>query len=49
MALQTVNIGSEADDGTGDNLRDGGDKINDNFLEIYTKFGDPTDLCSGIS
>jgi hypothetical protein len=49
MALQTVNIGSEADDGTGDNLRDGGDKINDNFLEIYTKFGDATDLCSGIS
>ena len=49
MALQSINLGSEADDGTGDNLRDGGDKINDNFLEIYTKFGDATDLCSGIS
>ena len=49
MALQSIDLGSEANDGTGDNLRDGGDKINDNFLEIYTKFGDATDLCSGIS
>jgi hypothetical protein len=49
MALQNINLGSEADDGTGDNLRDGGDKINDNFLELYTKLGDASDLSSGIS
>jgi|13_taG_2_1085334.scaffolds.fasta_scaffold06939_2 hypothetical protein len=37
MSKQTVGIGSTADDGTGDSLRTGGDKINDNFTEIYTK------------
>lgn len=35
MAKQTINIGSSANDGTGDTIRDGGDKINDNFTEIY--------------
>ena len=34
MALQSLNIGTAANDGTGDNLRVGGDKINDNFSEI---------------
>lgn len=32
MALQTVNIGTVANDGTGDTLRDAMDKVNDNFL-----------------
>lgn len=36
MAQQTINIGTSANDGTGDSLRDGGDKINDNFTELYT-------------
>ena len=31
MALQSLNIGSVANDGSGDTLRAGGDKINDNF------------------
>jgi hypothetical protein len=35
MAQQTINLGTVADDGTGDTLRDGGDKINDNFTELY--------------
>lgn len=35
MAKQVVNIGTVADDGTGDTLRAGGDKINDNFNELY--------------
>lgn len=35
MAQQTINIGTVANDGTGDTLRDGGDKINDNFTELY--------------
>lgn len=35
MAQQTVNLGSAPNDGTGDTLRDGGDKINDNFTELY--------------
>jgi hypothetical protein len=36
MSQQTIGLGSVADDGTGDTLRDGGDKINDNFTELYT-------------
>lgn len=35
MAQQIINIGTIANDGTGDTLRDGGDKINDNFTELY--------------
>ena len=35
MAKQTINLGTVANDGTGDSLRVGGDKINDNFTEIY--------------
>ena len=46
MALQSLNIGTAANDGTGDNLRAGGDKINDNFSEIYTTFGDGSTLSS---
>ena len=36
MALQSLDLGTSADDGTGDSLRVGGDKINDNLSEIYT-------------
>jgi len=35
MAKQTVNIGTTANDGTGDPLRDAFDKLNDNFDEVY--------------
>ena len=35
MAKQTIGLGSSANDGTGDSLRVGGDKINDNTNEIY--------------
>jgi len=40
MAKQTINRGSTANDGTGDNLRDGANKVNLNFDEIYTAIGD---------
>ena len=36
MAKQTINIGTVANDGTGDALRDAFDKTNDNFDELYT-------------
>jgi len=49
MSYQSIGLGSEADDGTGDALRVGGDKVNDNFVELYTLLGDATDLSSGIS
>ena len=39
MAQQSINIGSAANDGTGDPLRTAFDKINDNFTEIYTELG----------
>lgn len=35
MAQQTINIGTAANDGTGDPLRDAFDKCNDNFTELY--------------
>ena len=35
MARQVINIGSSANDGTGDPLRTAFDKINDNFVELY--------------
>ena len=40
MAKLTINRGSTANDGTGDNLRDGANKVNLNFDEIYTAIGD---------
>ena len=46
MAIQTIGIGTVADDGTGDSLRAAGDKINDNFSEIYTALGDGSSLTS---
>lgn len=36
MAKQTINIGSAANDGTGDPLRTAFDKVNDNFTELYS-------------
>jgi len=44
MAKQSLNLGTIADDGTGTTLRAGGDLINDNFNEIYSKLGDGTTL-----
>ena len=46
MAYQALGLGSSANDGTGDDLRTGGDKINDNFVEIYTKLGNGSTLTS---
>ena len=34
---ELLNIGNAVDDGTGDYLRKGGDKINNNFDEFYSK------------
>ena len=46
MAYQSLGLGSSANDGTGDDRRTGGDKINDNFVEIYTKLGNGSALTS---
>ena len=47
MARQVINRGTSANDGTGDNLRDGAGKVNDNFTELYTAFGDGSTLTAG--
>jgi hypothetical protein len=36
MAIQSINIGTAANDGAGDPLRTAFKKINDNFVELYT-------------
>ena len=47
MAKQTVFRGTLANDGTGDNLREGARKLNENFDELYTALGDGSTLSSG--
>jgi len=37
MARQIINVGTQANDGTGDDLRTGGDKINQNFQDLYSQ------------
>ena len=49
MAYQSIGLGSSANDGTGDTLRAGGDKVNDNFVELYTLLGTGSALTSGMS
>jgi hypothetical protein len=36
MALQSISIGTTANDGTGTNLREAFDICNDNFTEVYS-------------
>lgn len=40
MSRELIKIGNAVDDGQGDYLRKGGQKINSNFAELYTKLGD---------
>jgi len=35
MTKQLISLGTTANDGTGDTLRDAGQKLNDNFNELY--------------
>lgn len=39
MAQQIINIGTTPGDNTGDTARQAGDKINQNFTELYTGIG----------
>ncbi len=48
MAKLLINRGSVANDGTGDNLRAGANKVNLNFDEIYSAIGDGTTLSANI-
>ena len=49
MARQTLDIGTNANDGTGDTLRSGGEKINGNFAELYTTLGGNNIASNGIN
>ena len=44
MAQQTINIGSNANDGTGDPLRTAFNKINANFTELYGDSAEANDI-----
>jgi len=46
MAQQTLNIGTNANDGTGDNLRAAMIKVNENFTEVYSAPGFNLDTVS---
>jgi hypothetical protein len=46
MTRQNISTGTTANDGTGDTLRSAGQKINENFVEIYRKLGGDSDVLS---
>jgi len=46
MAKQVISSGSSPNDGTGDTLYEGANKINNNFAEIYSTFGDGSALAN---
>ena len=48
MARQIINIGTTANDGTGDPLRTAFDKINDNFVELYGSDNDINTLDANL-
>lgn len=48
MTRQIINTGSSANDGTGDTLRIAGNKMNDNFRELYLILGDSTGAATSI-
>lgn len=47
MTRQNISNGTFANDGTGDTLRQASQKINENFIELYTKLGGDSDVLSG--
>jgi len=49
MSKRVINIGSAPNDGTGDPLRTGLDKVNKNFTEIYDTLGDGNNVISYAS
>jgi hypothetical protein len=49
MAKQVINIGTTANDGTGDPLRTAFDKVNDNFTELYNDDAGDVDSVNGAT
>lgn len=44
MTKQVINVGTVADDGTGDTIRTGGQKINSMFEEVYLNLGNTSNI-----
>lgn len=42
MAIQTINVGNIANDGTGDDLREAFIKVNDNFTDVNSRINNAT-------
>lgn len=49
MAKQTINVGTAPNDGTGDTLRAGFIKVNDNFDELYSNVVFDTNLAANLA
>lgn len=49
MSYQSINRGTVPNDNTGDTLRDGAEKINLNFKEIYDSLGDGNNITFNVS
>ena len=49
MTKQTINTGAGANDGTGDSLRDGAGKVNNNFTELYNALGNGSSIQLNLS
>ena len=47
MSKSTLNVGTAENSGDGDPLRSAAQKIEANFVELYSEFGDGTDLSNG--
>jgi hypothetical protein len=49
MTQQIINLGAAPNDGTGDTLRAGGTKINDNFTELYGSLGGDPNYATSVT
>ena len=49
MSKRVINIGNAPNDGTGDPLRTGLSKVNENFTELYNTLGDGNNVISYAS
>ena len=47
MTRQNLDLGTYANDGTGDTLRQAGQKVNDNFIELFQKLGNDSNVLDG--